>query len=338
MAQVGDRPCEFLPSVFPLLVAPADIYYILVFFKIFFLFRKEGRVDSEFRQDMVPVYLVALDFVVHLHSPLDDFRMVGEKRAHFLLAFKVFLLCIPHPVRSVEIGVAVEADEPVVGRTVLLSDKMDIVGGKDFHPCLLCKLEQPLIDGFLPLVKFEGLSRDFSPVQLDFKIVVVPKDLLVPFHSLFCPFHIAGIHQSRNLSGHAGRAADKVGRIFFHYLMGNPRSVVHTLDMSAGDNLHQVLVPVIILRKQDKVIVVFVLRILQLVVVVLRDIDFAAYDRLYPGMFLGELEELLHSVHVAMVRDGDTRHSEFFSTVEQGFNGRKSVSDRVLRMDMKVNE
>ena len=40
----------------------------------------------------------------------------------------------------------------------------------------------------------------------------------------------------------------------------------------------------------------------------------------------------------AMVRDGDTWHSEFFSTVEQGFNGRKSVSDRVLRMDMKVNE
>ena len=55
-------------------------------------------------------------------------------------------------------------------------------------------------------------------------------------------------------------------------------------------------------------------------------------------MFPGELVEFLDTVHIAVVRDGNSRHPEFLCSVEKGFYGRKSVSDRVLRMDVKMNE
>ena len=130
VAEVCDRPCEFLSPVVPFLVAPSDIDYVLVFFEIFLLFRQEGRIDLEFREDVVPVDFVALYLVEHLHGPFQHFRMVREERQHFLLAFEVFLLGVPHPVRRVEVGVAVEADEPVMRRPVLLADEMHIICGK----------------------------------------------------------------------------------------------------------------------------------------------------------------------------------------------------------------
>ena len=85
-------------------------------------------------------------------------------------------------------------------------------------------------------------------------------------------------------------------------------------------------------------VIALVLRIFQSMVIVLCHVYLASYDRLYPGMFLGELVEFLDTVHIAMVRDGNSRHPEFLCSVEKGFYGRKSVSDRVLRMDVKMNE
>ena len=94
--------------------------------------------------------------------------------------------------------------------------------------------------------------------------------------------------------------------------MRNPWLIIHSLDVSCGDNLHQVLVSVIVLGKQDKVVITFFLQ----PVVTLGYVDFASDDRFHARMFGRELEELLHSVHVAVVRYRKTGHAKFFRPVE----------------------
>ena len=114
--------------------------------------------------------------------------------------------------------------------------------------------------------------------------------------------------------------------------MRNPWFIIHSLDMPGGDNLHQVLVSVIVLGEQDKVVITFFLQS----VVTLGYVDFASDDRFHARMFGRELEEFLHSVHVAVIRDCKTGHAKFFRPVEQVFYGRLAVKDRVLCMDVKV--
>ena len=79
-------------------------------------------------------------------------------------------------------------------------------------------------------------------------------------------------------------------------------------------------------------------RILKLVVIVPGDVDLAAENRLDGRMLLGELAELLDTVHVAVVRDGQAGHPHLFGTVEQMLDGRHAVEDGVLGMDVQVDE
>ena len=85
------------------------------------------------------------------------------------------------------------------------------------------------------------------------------------------------------------------------------------------------------------------LAILDLRIVMARHIDLAPDDRLDLEMsgslvhvLACELEELLDSVHIAVVRDGQGRHTHLLSPVEQGRDRRETVKNRVLRVDVKV--
>ena len=93
-------------------------------------------------------------------------------------------------------------------------------------------------------------------MKLDFKIIVVPEHFLVPFDCLFGTFHVICNDASRHFTGYARRAAYDVLRIFFNHLVRYSRlSVIHSLDMSGGDNLHDVLVSVVVFRKEYHMVV-----------------------------------------------------------------------------------
>ena len=55
-------------------------------------------------------------------------------------------------------------------------------------------------------------------------------------------------------------------------------------------------------------------------------------------MLGGELEKLLHTVHVSMVRDGKTGHAEFIGSVKQVLYRCLTVENGILRMYVEVNE
>ena len=90
--------------------------------------------------------------------------------------------------------------------------------------------------------------------------------------------------------------------------------------MSGGHYLHQVPVAVIVLCKQNEVVISSVVLVLELMVIVLRNIDFTTYDGLYLRKLLGYLQKFLHSVHVSMVSDGKCRHAELLGPFEKACN------------------
>ena len=108
--------------------------------------------------------------------------------------------------------------------------------------------------------------------------------------------------------------------------------------MSRGHDLHQVLVAVVVFGQEDEVVEFLVVVVLEVVVVVLRHVDLAAEDRLHVRVLLGNVAEVLDTVHVAVVRDGQAGHAEFLRTAEELLDIAHSVEDGVLRMDVQMYE
>ena len=139
MAEVGDRPGEFISTAVSLRIRASDVDDVLVFFKIGIYVCEKIFRDTEFRKNRVFVYFVAFDFVENLHSVGNHLRMCREEGCHFLFAIQVFLLGVVETVFVINVGVGGEADEPVVCRSVLLFHEMHVVGGNDLHPCFFRK-------------------------------------------------------------------------------------------------------------------------------------------------------------------------------------------------------
>ena len=85
-------------------------------------------------------------------------------------------------------------------------------------------------------------------------------------------------------------------------------------------------------------VVAFVVLVLEIVVVALGDIDLTAYDGLDFREVLCHFEELLHSVHISVVCDGNSGHTELRCSFEKPFDRRKTVKDGILGVDVKVDE
>ena len=81
-------------------------------------------------------------------------------------------------------------------------------------------------------------------------------------------------------------------------------------------------------------IVSSVVLVLELVVIVLGHIDLAAYDRLDLRELLRHLEKFLHTIHVSMVCNRQSRHFKLFCTGKEVTDCRLAVKDGILCMDM----
>ena len=62
-------------------------------------------------------------------------------------------------------------------------------------------------------------------------------------------------------------------------------------------------------------------------VVVFGNIYLTADYGLHRGVLRSEFEELLDTVHIAVVSDCETRHAEFFSPLEQVCDRRLAIQD-----------
>ena len=201
-------------------------------------FRKEFRVYLEFRKHMPAVDVVLFDLAEHFQRVGYGLRVVGKEFGHLLLALQELLLRISQSLGVVDCGIGGQADEPVVCGTVLLVDEMHVVGGDHLDSVLPAELEYARAIFLLPLVDFERQAGNFGLVEHDFEIVVVAEHALVPSYRLVQGVVVSCEYVSRNLSGHAGGAADQAFVVLLQDFVAHPWLVVHALDMAGGDDLH----------------------------------------------------------------------------------------------------
>ena len=269
--------------------------------------------------------------------------MVRKERHHFLFALEILLLGVAHPVRIVYVAVRGKADEPVVRRTVLLAQKMHVVGSNHLHSLLLCELEDSFIDYLLFVVNLKAESGNLSLMEHYLKVIVFSEDILEPVDCFTGLVHFSIHNRLRDLSRKAGGAADKVLVVLLYHLVAHPRTVVHTLDMCGRYYLHQVLVAFIVLGKQDEVIIAL---FLDFVVKMTCHIDLATYNgldneiavRVLVGLVVRHLEEFPHCIQVAVVGNCYRRHTEFPRPCKQLFDVCEAVENRILGMEVKVYE
>ena len=272
--------------------------------------------------------------------------MVGEEVAHLLLGLEVLLLRVAQALGIVDVGVGGKADEAVVHRAVFLAQEVDVVGGDYLGVGLLRQLKNSLGGNQLLLVDLRAETRDLSVVEHYLQVVVIAEDPFVPGDGCARSVHVARKDVLGDLSGEAGRAADKVFVILLHHFVAYARAVVHSLYVPRGHYLHEVFVAGVVLGEKYEVIVPSVVVVLQMVVVVTRDVDFAADDGLddvvavgvFVALVVGPTEELLDSVHVAVVGDGHCGHPQLACTLEELPDVRKTVKNRILSVEMEVYE
>ena len=330
---------EFVPAVIAFFVVAAAVYHLFIELEVLVYLLQEGRVDGEFGKDVGAVDIVALHLLHHLAGVEDGLRVLREQGQHLVLALQIFLLGVAEALGVADHRVGGEADEAVVRRAVVPADKVRVVRGHHLDPVLFGKLEDGLVYLLLVVVEVQAEAGNLGLVEHHLQIVILAEDALVPLNRLVGSVHIPRHNAARNLAGDAGGRADEPFVVFLDHLVAHARlAVIHSLDVAGGDYLHQVLVALIVLGQQDEVVVFAVLAIFEVMVVMLGYVGLAAQDWLDVGVFLADVEELLHTIHVAVVRDCQTRHLELVRTGEELLYVGHPIEDGILGMDVKGYE
>src|SRR6185437_1984929 len=126
-------------------------------------------------------------------------------------------------------------------------------------------------------------------VILDFEIVAVAKDTLVPLCSLTRAFVLALFHRVAYLTTHTGAQHDQSFVILLEQIMVYSGEVIVAIEISGGTQPHEILVTLVIHGQQDEVIALFIFLGVFIGVFPRRNVRFNANQGLYAfclGLFV----------------------------------------------------
>ena len=144
----------------------------------------------------------------------------------------------------------------VVGFGILLIHEMGIVGTHQFDTIFLCQFDKYLVG---LLLQGEGLAVGSLKgighlMTLQFQIVVITPEALVPFYRLTGTGDITLQDLRRYLTGNTGRADYQVLMVFLEFQTVCTRTVVEAFDPGVADKFDEVLIAIGILGQHDEVI------------------------------------------------------------------------------------
>ena len=312
------------------------------------LLRAEVGRDVEVGHDGGMVDAVGLHLVEDGDGVVERLGHVAEDGVHLLGGLEPFLLRIEHAVGVVEVLARAEADEAVVSLGVFLVDEVDVVGADKGDAILAAVLLQLGIDVELQVIDFVVGAGHGGLVELEFQIVVVAEYALVPLYGLLGFIEPPGEYLPRHLTAQTSRADNQSLVVLLQFVAVGTRMAVKALRPRLRDKFHEVVVALLVLCQHQQVIVCAVARCLLLVREMARsDVHLAAHDRLEGDEALllplvvhlvHVVQELLDAHHVAMVGNGHARHAVGNGFLDKLRDSRLPIEDRVLRMDVKVNE
>ena len=223
----------------------------------------------------------------------------------------------------------------VVRHGILREDEVHVVGTDVLHAELGGQLQQRLVHPQLVLVDIRILLRVARGMQLQFEVIVVAEDPLEPLHHALGLLHVVVHDGLGHLAAQTCRAADQPFVVLFEQLLVDARLVIEPLGKRVGDHLAEVVVAFEVLGQQDQVVAG--LLVLVLLETVFHHVDLTAEDRLHPGVRSGVVE-ILDTVHIAVVGDGDSIHPQRFGAFDERLDGRGAVEDRILGMYVQMDE
>ena len=250
---------------------------------------------------------------------------VREKRSHLVAGFDVKLIG-----REAHAGILFDGvlggdtDQDLLDLGVRFRDIMGVVGGDQPDTEFSGK---PDDQGVRPLLLVQ-------PVVLDLKeIVVFSEHALIPERGLLRPGIVAFQKCLRDLAGKAGGQADDPLVVLFKQLMVHPGLGIEALHPGGGDDLDQVLVALLVLRKQNKVVPLAVDAVDLVKTGPFGDVDLAADDRV-DIMLFARLVKIHRAVHGPVVGHGDRVHAELLDALHKRVDAASAVKQRILGMDM----
>ena len=122
--------------------------------------------------------------------------------------------------------------------------------------------------------------------------------------------------------------------IFLQHFIVYPRFIIISLSKSSGYDLHQILIALIILCKQNKMIISVLSSCLFSIKSRTRcHINLTSKYRFYPYFFCFFIK-INHTIHDSMICNSDAIHSKFFCSWQKLFNLTRSIQQTVFRMHM----
>ena len=252
----------------------------------------------------------------------------GEDRPHLLAAAEIAL--VGARAQAVGLGhraLLLDEEEDLLRLGFGRRHVVHVVGGDQRQPHLARHVGE-LRDERL-------LVRD--AVVLQFDVEAVAEDLLVAPGYLQRLPRTPGEQLPRDRPAHAGGERDQALGVLLHQLVVHARAIVETLEIAGGGEAHQVLEPGLVLSEQNEM--VETARALDRLVEAAPpgDVRLHAEDRLHLDLDAGPIE-LDRPEEVASVGQGEGGHAERRRARDQPLDAGSAVEERVVRMDMKMDE
>ena len=267
----------------------------------------------------------------HLRDALRVRYGVGNfrpKRRHLLRAAQIVrILLHSHPVLVADFRVGLDAEQDILQVRVFFQRVMRIVGRDHRDVQFLAQRHQPLV---------YGRQLRNVPVLHKLKVVSPAENFLVPRRRLARRVHIAPRYRPRHFPAWAARQRYDALAVLRQQLAVYARLVVEAFQVRLGDELDQIVVPPLAVRKQRHVVGRLVVRI-ALVAAGGRDIGFAA-DYGLDARFLRDLVKVDRAVHPAVVRDGEAVHPQLHGAVDEILQAAKPVKHAVFGVRVQVRE
>ena len=203
---------------------------------------------------------------------------------------------------------------------------MRVVGG---HQRNARFLTQPQQRGHQALVEVES-------VVLDFEVEILLAEHILVLESKAAAGVVSGFEQRFvQIAPQAGRSAYQPLAMSGEQILVNAWFVVKAFEEGGRDQLDQVLVAGLILAQQQQVVIA--IGVAARLVPLLRDVDFAADDRL-DAPARGFLMKMNGAEQVAVVGNRHRRHLLPFDQIHQPRDLTSAVKQRIVGVAVQVDE
>ena len=214
---------------------------------------------------------------------------------------------------------------------------MDIVRSDIFNSILCGKLQNDSIHPLLILIHLGIAARISALMQLHLKVIIVSENLLKFLHYRFGFSPIAMHDGLGQLASQTGRTTDNPFVISAQQLLIYARMIIVTLRKCIRDHLGQIVVACLVFGQKNQVMSPIFTSPFFVKTAARCDIHLTTQNR-FDTLFDRCIVKLFHSEHIAVVGNGECRHTKGIGPLQKRFDGRGSIQNRILCMYMKMNK